>query len=611
MIYNSGMQWNPGHSCLKVALACFLMTSGVSYGNESRWIRLRSTDFELFSSANPRNARDTIREFEEVRSFFIQAFGKPPSKPLPVRLVSFGSVKEYEPYRFNEFAAAYYQPTADRDYIVMSHGGVDTFPMAVHEYVHLVLKHAGLKLPPWVNEGLAELFSTLRPVGDKILVGDLIPGRRRALFEERWVPLTVILAVDRHSAYYNEKNKAGSLYNEGWALTHMLYFHPDYRPRFNQLVRTISDGKNSAEALLQVYGRGLDRIEKDLQSYLRGDNFRAVLVPAKLEKVSEEIPIETPADFDTALMLADLIDRPEKQPAYQAALERLIQQDAARPEPYRELGYSSWRAGRTEDAIQQFGKAFERGDRNPKLLWDYGRLLERKQGEEAIRVLSALLAQDTERLEVRLELAETQLREDHPKAVLATLAPVHSVTQGDAARFFRIGVYAHLRNGDQEEAEKTAKHFRDIAKTDEERSEAELLVSQSAIGKPVEAFKPGSQVATDAVEDSGRPTLRHASPATDSNHIETVTAHKQVSVTGRFVELVCQGKQARMVLETPAGRKVFLIQDPGNVAITAGSAGPADLQCGPQKSPAKIEIGYDPPSPNQSGVDGVVRTLAF
>ncbi|MGA2590578.1 MAG: hypothetical protein ABSH32_11720 [Bryobacteraceae bacterium] len=127
--------------------------------------------------------------------YFDRNYDEALRQAMPVRLVVFGSQKEYEPYRINEFATAYYHQIADRDYIVMSHGGADTFPIAVHEYVHLLVRHFGLKLPPWLNEGLAELYSTLKPMGGKILVGDLIPGRQRALLQDRWVLLAVIFTI--------------------------------------------------------------------------------------------------------------------------------------------------------------------------------------------------------------------------------------------------------------------------------------------------------------------------------------------------------------------------------------------------------------------------------
>src|SRR6202000_665590 len=103
-----------------------------------------------------------------------------------VRIVAFSSRKEFEPYKLNDFAIAYYHSGLEHDYIVMSHTGAETAPIAIHEYVHLVARHSNLKLPPWLNEGMAELYSTLQPQGDKILVGALIEGRHQALLREKW-----------------------------------------------------------------------------------------------------------------------------------------------------------------------------------------------------------------------------------------------------------------------------------------------------------------------------------------------------------------------------------------------------------------------------------------
>jgi Flp pilus assembly protein TadD len=470
-----------GTLCLTASFALLVVPVEPAHGADARWIRLKSANFEVYSSATVRNSRDTAREFEQVRGLLLQAFGGRPPLTAPVRLVVFGSAKEYQPYRLNEFATAYYHQTADRDYIVMSRTGADTFPVAVHEYLHLLVRHSGLQFPPWLNEGLAELYSTLRPVGDKILVGDLIPARYRALLEEEWVPLNTILSADRSSPYYNEKNRAGRLYNEGWALTHMLYFRAEYRPKFGELLRRISGGEESAQALEQVYGRPVAQIEKDLQRYLRGRSFQGVLVAAKLEKASEEIPVEPLADFDVRLMLADLLGRPGTEGQQQAELEQLARTDPKRPEPYRELGYLEWRAGRREEAVRQFGKAFDCGDRGATLLWDYGRLLEAAHGEDAIRVLSELLNQDPDRIDVRLELAEAQLRANQPKAALATAGSIRTIAPADTRRFYRVAVYAYVNSGDRRSALQAARHFRDLAKTDEDRAAADLLIRQAGL----------------------------------------------------------------------------------------------------------------------------------
>jgi len=184
-------------------------------GAEPRWIHIHSSNFEIYSSASEGSTRETLRYFEQVRSFFLQATGRSVSKPVPIYIIAFGSEKEYVSFRPTEFASAFYHGGAERDYIVLSRTASETFPVATHEYVHLVVQHAGLNFPPWLNEGIAELYSTLKPQGDKVVVGNLIAGRVQALYTEKWVPLDVILSAGHDSPYYNEKNKAGSLYNEG------------------------------------------------------------------------------------------------------------------------------------------------------------------------------------------------------------------------------------------------------------------------------------------------------------------------------------------------------------------------------------------------------------
>src|ERR1035438_2703305 len=129
-------------------LCATLVTAASLTAADAHWIRLQPPGFDLSTSAGARNARDTLGEFEQVHAFFLQAFGASAATADTVHLVVFNSQKEFEPYRINEYAIAYYHQTSNGDYIVLSHGGADTFPIAVHEYVHLLVRHAGFKFPP-------------------------------------------------------------------------------------------------------------------------------------------------------------------------------------------------------------------------------------------------------------------------------------------------------------------------------------------------------------------------------------------------------------------------------------------------------------------------------
>ena len=398
------------------------------------------------------------------------------SKPFPVRVVAFGSKKDYEPYRFNEFASAYYHPGTERDYIVMSETGIDTFPIAVHEYMHLVMRHADLNFAPWMNEGFAELYSTLKPMGDQVLIGSLIPGRVRALREDKWIPLSVILAADRDSPYYNEKARAGSLYNEGWALIDMLSLSKEYRPGFEQFYNLMRAGTPSIQALEKAYSTPLAAIEKDLQQYLRGDRFTGAVFPVKLTKVTAELPATTPQSYDVKLVLTDLTNRRGREAETRKALEELVQEDPKRSEAHAALGYLAWRGRSREEAREHFARAFDLGSRSPRMLLDYGNLAF-DDPPQATRAFNALLEQQPDHVEARLRLASVQLNARQANQALATLAPVKKVSSEEAPRLFRIMAYAQLQSGFRKEALETAERFASVAKSDSDRDDANRLIA--------------------------------------------------------------------------------------------------------------------------------------
>ncbi len=67
---------------------------------DTHWTRLKSPNFEMYSSGGA-NAEPSIRSVSSSR--YADSSCKysmvPPAKPAPVRLVAFGSPKEFEPYR--------------------------------------------------------------------------------------------------------------------------------------------------------------------------------------------------------------------------------------------------------------------------------------------------------------------------------------------------------------------------------------------------------------------------------------------------------------------------------------------------------------------------------
>ena len=339
------------------------------------WLKITSANFELYTTAGERSGRDLIRHFERVRSFFLQAFGSRLPASRPARIIAFRNEKEYQPYRPNEFAAAFFQPGAVHDFIVMSDASSEHYPVAVHEYTHLMIHQSGMEVPPWLNEGLAELYSSLEPRGVKILVGQVLPGRLQALRSDRWIPLAALLAVDHASPLYNEKSRAGMFYAESWALVHMLNLDPVYRPQLKSLVAALKENDPPA-AFARAYGKQVGEVEAALRTYFNAPTVRAQLFDVNVPKSVEAPEIEPAASLPARLALAELLANYRgRGDQARAAYDQLAKDYPDRWEVEEGLGQFAWQERKLAEAARHFARAMELGCSNLPSLLLYARVL--------------------------------------------------------------------------------------------------------------------------------------------------------------------------------------------------------------------------------------------
>ena len=148
----------------RLTLAICLVLTAAPLAAE-KWTYASSDYFEVYATGGDRQARDAITYFERVHAFFTDFLKLSPQPGKPTRLIVFSSDKQFAPYRPNEVAAAFYLAGPDRDFIVMKSLDDESYPIVVHEYAHLIFRHSGARYPIWLNEGLAEFFSTLSPEG--------------------------------------------------------------------------------------------------------------------------------------------------------------------------------------------------------------------------------------------------------------------------------------------------------------------------------------------------------------------------------------------------------------------------------------------------------------
>ena len=248
-------------------LALALLAGSAPLAAQSTWARCRSPHFEVYSEAGAQAACSGLAWFEQLRVFFQQRTSLSADTRSLVRVIAFRSPAEYEPYRLRQIADAYFVGAEARDYIVMPGLAARQYGMAAHEYAHLLMHAGGFRLPAWLSEGLAEIFSTVEIGSHSSTVGSMLQEHFQLLQRRSWIPLPVLLSLQTESLDRGDRDTAGMFYAESGALAHLLMLSPDYAPKFPVFVAALVSGVPAAEALANTYARPVDAVAHDLHAW--------------------------------------------------------------------------------------------------------------------------------------------------------------------------------------------------------------------------------------------------------------------------------------------------------------------------------------------------------
>jgi tetratricopeptide (TPR) repeat protein len=357
-----------------IRLVAILLLAGGAASGGQKWIRIESKHFEVISDSGAGPARQVLERFEVARRVFLDAPGAPAVMP-PVRVFVFRSERNYEPFRLGPTVQAFFQSGPERDWVVIRYAGAETDRIAVHEYVHALLNRSQVKLPRWLEEGTAELYSTVAIAGRKIIVGIQIPTHIQVLHQAQWLDAAQLFEATKESPYYNEASKSGIFYAQSWALAHMLNLGAGYRSAMPSFVQNLADGIPAASAFRAAFGKSLDDAIADLRGYVATG-----MRPAGLGAPpgDDPEPANTPESFGEAEALAEraelllLMQRNDQALALYRELSRRFP-DA--PDTAIGLAILALRERRFDDARDLFRKAIDRGSRDASAYFEYAMLL--------------------------------------------------------------------------------------------------------------------------------------------------------------------------------------------------------------------------------------------
>jgi tetratricopeptide (TPR) repeat protein len=551
---------------------------------QDHWIRVTTTHFEMYTTSEEKKAREAILHFERVREFFIQASPVKPPGEFPTRIVAFRDAQVMHIYSPYAAAVAYYAPGPLRDSIVMQDPSPASYPVTIHEYVHLVIRHSGLHIPTWLNEGWAEVYSTLKPVKDGMAVGDLIPRHMTTLGQGRWFSLNELEAINNHSPDYNESSRAGMFYAESWALTHMLYLSPDYKENFGKFLSGLNRGRTLEESLQAAFGKNASQVLADLRVYLSRKNLYGTVFLTPLEK-SGEAPVVTPvAPYDVELELADLHAASLHTVPARLAYRQLEEDDPKRPDAYAGEGYLAVRTGDKEAARTQFRKAFDLGTTDAQLCMQLATLdREAKQPPEVVmEELERAIKLRPDFSEAIFQLAMLKVDMRDFDTALSLLGRVGTVGPDRMTIYRSALAYTNLQRGNIDGARYDAQAARRAAKTPSETQAADrLLALIEARSKGPAAALPGEHV---------------------------------VRTQGTAVGLRCSapgsGNLSQMGITINGKPWLFDMPDAAAVEITRQPGTKAEIKCGALQ-PFAVVVEYAPASVANRETAGIIRRLEF
>jgi tetratricopeptide (TPR) repeat protein len=566
----------------------------------STWKLGRTRHFELYSQGGEAAARSALTWFEQLRAFFQQQTGLNLDGRPPVRVIAFRSASEYRPYRLRSTSDAYYLGTETRDYIVMPNLDAGEFATAAHEYAHLILHASGLQLPLWLNEGLAEFFSTLR-IGDRgwNLGGDL-PARSQVLRRNPWIPLSQLLTLPAESPLRENRDKTALFYAQSWKLTEMLLLSPQYAPRVQALIAALTSGTPSLRALEKVYAKPLDTIAEDVRAWTAtGHKIRrfAGLAPETIVVEVGAVPALASRSLIAELLLAiGELDRAK------TLYHELAQESPTNPDFPAALGTIALRKGDHDEAFKEWKRAMDHGISDATICYRYATLAG-DVGLSANEIRPALqraitLKPDFE--DARYTLALLESNAGHYDTAVTQLRAMRSVAPARAYAYWSALAYALNELGKPDESIAAAQHALEHASTPAERSNAAQLAYIAQTDLAV-------QFTQDANGHTRLVTTRVPHKTADWNpFIEP--GDKIHRIEAKLRELNCSdGRATGIAVDTVQGPLRLTIPDALHVLMRNA---PSEFTCGTQPANA-VMIEYAASETQDRNADGVLRGMAF
>jgi tetratricopeptide (TPR) repeat protein len=394
---------------MKARLGCILLVLIVfssSVSARDNWINIQSKNFTCIGNASEGDMKKIVSRLEEFREVLSLMFTRTKiQSSVPTTVVVFKDDDSFKPFKprykgkTENDVRGYFVNRPDGNYIVLSLDKTALSPYEVifHEYEHFVLHNNMKRAPLWLNEGLAEYYSTFTSDDQqKVTMGAPI-GRHIMLLRERpLMPLKTLLTINHKSPEYHEGSKVGVFYAESWALVHYLMNGNELkrRPQLVKFLSQLSSDIPLEESFKQSFGTDYAGMEEELRNYVS-----KFLFPTMVSKFTEKFQVA--GGFQVGPMpeaavqqqLGELLLSNGRLEEAEARLHKALSLDPANTPSRVSLALLRARQRRSEEAISLLREAVKADARNYLAHYYLGIFLaEAGKNDEAIQSLKQSIA---------------------------------------------------------------------------------------------------------------------------------------------------------------------------------------------------------------------------
>ncbi len=358
-------------------------------GQSRKWVYYQSPNFELYGANGDRTSRDILEKLELLRAVVLDTFKLKVRLPQPVTIYSFDREKEFNSYlppdrrKGDVQWAGFCRSDLDRTVIILAPAAdrEATEQVVFHEYIHYLFRITEQRPPPWFNEGVAELYSTMQEDGQWLDLGQPIAGWIPELRQGELMPFNELFGVTDDSPIFQNSSHTGKFYAQSWAFLHFCCFGLNGIPpdKMNTFLRVAGSPKTQAlgnqfepvcRELLDLDYPGL---RERLRAYVEIGRFQGRRVPRPQIAAKSGYSARPAADGEMATRLAELSLRFAHEPyANWYILDRA--EHGADSRICELLGAMALQKGENDVAREQWTKAMNLGSANAAVYHELGRL---------------------------------------------------------------------------------------------------------------------------------------------------------------------------------------------------------------------------------------------